>query len=96
LKTVKARRCPKSSSRIAQPFLTDEPLHIAPLIRAEPKRHRSPCIVQGRRPTNGEADTHIIGRSLMGRYAKRTSTEMEPNRPHIPSSYRHVKEHPAT
>jgi hypothetical protein len=60
--------------RIAQdPSLTDEPLHIAPaLIEPELKRHRSPCIVPlsgSRWPTNGEADTHIIGRSLMGRYA---------------------------
>ena len=41
-----------------------------PAHRAGPKRHRSSCIRsrRNRHPTNGEADTHIIGPNLMGRY----------------------------
>jgi hypothetical protein len=46
------------------PFLTDEPLHIAPTLSS-----RSPNVIVrrasvpegNRRPTNGEADTRIIG-----------------------------------
>ena len=54
-------------------FLTAEPLHIVrPPRGAGPKRHRLSCIrplAETRHPTNGEADTPIIGSPLMSRYA---------------------------
>ena len=43
-----------------------------------PKRHRLSCTVPltgSRWPTNGEADTHIIGFPLVSRYAKRPAAE---------------------
>jgi hypothetical protein len=74
--------------------LTSEPLHISRPVRAGTKRHRLPCIVPSRRrsPTNGEADTRIIGFPLAGRHATGPAIVHEPNRPHIPSCIHHVKE----
>ena len=63
---------PGSNSQVEMvqaPFLTEEPLHIVRLFQAGPKRHRSSCIVLRRHPTNGEADTPIIGFPLRSRYA---------------------------
>ena len=61
-----------------------------------PKRHRLSCTVPltgSRWPTNGEADTHIIGFPLVSRHAD-VRPSNEPNRPHIPSSSQSVQRAP--
>ena len=53
-------------------FLTSEPLHIPRPHQDRSKRHRLPCIRPprgDRKPTNGEADTPIIGFPLRSRHA---------------------------
>jgi hypothetical protein len=59
--------------------LTEEPLHISrpigPGQTSSSVVHRFPC--GSRWPTNGEADTLIIGVSLEGQICKRSSIEMD-------------------
>ena len=70
-------------------FLTDETSAHRPAL---PSRTQTSSFVVLRhprgsqKPTNGEADTPIIGFPLRSRYAKQSSHRNEPNRPHIPSS----------
>jgi hypothetical protein len=84
------------SAATRNPFLTDEPLHIAPTHR-EARAQTSSFVVHPsplgeQKPTNGEADTPIIGRNLEGRYANVRPSKMNTDRPHIPSSDINVNE----
>ncbi len=86
----------KLKRSLSGPFLTAEPLHIAPT-SLEAKAQTSSFVVHRShkepKPTNGEADTHIIGsrNSLMGRHANSPVAETKPNRPHIPSSHHELQ-----
>ena len=69
-----------SATAHEDPSLTSEPLHIVRPSRSRTKRHRLSCIVPlagSRWPTNGEADTHIIGKKPNGPTCKRPSVDLD-------------------